>query len=115
MAGPRDRTDEAALWRRWRSASALVDAGVEPDALLLAAYAEDRLPDEAADAIENWLAVHPDMVSDVLAGRRTARTESPAPSPPVWGRASALVPAGERQVTRFRRPAGRRVTSLWPR
>src|SRR5258708_25953181 len=111
MAGPRDRTDEAALWRRWRSASALVDAGVEPDALLLAAYAEDRLPDEAADAIENWLAVHPDMVSDVLAARRTARTESPAPSPAVVARAAALVAAGDAQVLTFRRPAGRGMTS----
>src|SRR6266849_305 len=34
MAGPRDRTDEAALWRGWRSASASVDAaGAEADAL----------------------------------------------------------------------------------
>src|SRR5258708_17059218 len=98
MAGPRDRTDEAALWRRWRSASALVDAGVEPDALLLAAYAEDRLPDEAADAIENWLAVHPDMVSDVLAARRTARTESPAPSRAVVPPPAPPVPPADPQA-----------------
>jgi hypothetical protein len=118
MAEPTDRTDEAALWRRWRSAAVSVDAaGVAPDASLLAAYAEDSLPEKAVEAIENWLAVHPEMVSDILAARRAARTESPAPSPAVVARAIALVAAGDAQVLAFRRPAGRRASwravALW--
>jgi len=106
MAGPRDRTDEAALWRGWRSASASVDAaGAEPDALLLAAYAEDRLPEQAVEAIENWLAAHPEGVADA--------------SPAVVARAAALVAEGDAQVLPFRRPrpvgrmASWRAAALW--
>jgi len=120
MAGPRDRTDEAALWRGWRSASASVDAaGAEPDALLLAAYAEDRLPEQAAEAIENWLAAHPEGVADVLAARRAAHTETLAASPAVVARAAALVAEGDAQVLPFRRPrpvgrmASWRAAALW--
>jgi len=118
MAGPRDRTDEAALWRRWCSASASVDVtGAEPDALLLAAYAEDRLPEQAAEALENWLAAHSEIVPDVLAARCAALAESPAASPTVVARAAALVAAGGAQVLPFRRPTSRmaswRTAALW--
>jgi hypothetical protein len=118
MAGPSDRTDEAALWRRWRSASALVNAaGAEPNALLLAAYAENRLAEEAAEAIENWLADHPETVSEVLAARAMQRAEIPVASPVVMARAMALVAAGNAQVLAFRRPAGRvaswRSAAMW--
>jgi hypothetical protein len=118
MAGPGDRMDEAALWRRWRSASALVNAaGAEPDALLLAAYAENRLPEQAAEAVEDWLADHPETASDVLAARRVAHAETPAASPAVMARAASLVAAGEAQVVTFRRPPSRmaswRAAAMW--
>src|SRR5260370_36795949 len=113
MAGPRDRTDEAALWRRWRSASASVDAaGAEPDALLLAAYAEDRLPEQAAEAIEYWLAAHPEGVADVLAARRAVRAESLAAPPPVVSRAASPFASGYARVLPFLGPSVSR--GCWP-
>jgi len=118
MAGPSDRTDEAALWRRWRSASAS-DAAVafEPDALLLAEYAEARLPEAMSETVEDWLAAHPEIISDVLAARRAARGGSPAVSDAVIARATALVAAGDAQILAFPSPAGRRpslrTAALW--
>jgi hypothetical protein len=110
MAGPNDRTDEAALWRRWRSAAASgAAAAVEPDALLLAAYAEDRLPEAASGTIEEWLATHPETVSDILAARRAARAEGLAASDAVIAAATALVVAGDAQVLTFPPPAARRA------
>ena len=118
MAGPKDRTEEAALWRRWRSASASVDAaGTAPDALLLAAYAENRLPEAVSEAIENWLVAHPETMSDVLAARLAARSEHPSASAAMVARAEALVGAGDAQILTFQRPAGRRASwraaALW--
>lgn len=118
MAGPKDRTDEAALWRRWRSASASVEAaGTAPDAMMLAAYAENRLPEAVAETIEDWLVTQPEAVSDVLAARRAAHSESPAASPAVVARAAALVAAGDAQILTFGQPAGRRASwraaALW--
>lgn len=118
MAAPKDRTDEAALWRRWRLASASVDAsGTAPDAMTLAAYAEDRLPEAATETIENWLVAQPEAVSDILAARRAARSESPAASPAVIALAAALVAAGDAQILAFQQPAGRRASwrtaALW--
>jgi anti-sigma factor RsiW len=118
MAGPSDRTDEAALWRRWRSASAAGEAAaVEPDALLLAAYADGRLPEAASGTVEDWLAAHPEIVSDVLAARGAARGEEPAASDAVITRATTLVVAGDAQLLTFPQPAGRRASwrtaALW--
>lgn len=107
MAGPRDRTDEAALWRRWRSAAASGSAeAAEPDALLLAAYAENRLP---AEAVEDWLAANPDGATDILAARRAAHEPLPEASPAVAVRAMALVSDGDAQILAFRRPVRRPV------
>src|SRR6185437_8141385 len=116
MAGPDDRTDEAALWRRWRSAFASGAAHpVEPDALLLAEYAEGRLAEEASRTIEDWLAAHPETVSDILAARRAARGGNPAAADAVIARAAALVAVGDAQILTF--PAGRRASlrtaALW--
>ena len=57
MAGPQDGTEDAVLWRRWRSAAGQ-HAPVEPDPLLLAAYAENRLDPAGTDLVEEWLAAH---------------------------------------------------------
>jgi hypothetical protein len=116
MAGPNELTLEAALWRRWRAA-AVDAAGAEPDAVLLAAYAENRLPEQAAEAIENWLATHPETVSDVLAARGVARAEAVTASAAVTARAAALVVAGDAQVLAFRKPSPRvgswRTAAMW--
>src|SRR5690348_16603 len=111
MAGPRDRTDEAALWRRWRSASASAEmTSAAPDALLLAAYADRRLPEEAADAVEDWLAAHPEAMSDILAARRAGGGENPPPPEALVARAAALVAAGGAQILTFPQAARRRAT-----
>jgi hypothetical protein len=118
MAVPNDRTDEAALWRRWRSASAsAASIAFEPDAVLLAAYAEDRLPEAMRETIENWLAAHPEIVSDILAARRAARAEGSAASEALIARAAALVSAGDAQILTFPQSTGRwaswRTAALW--
>jgi hypothetical protein len=116
MAGPNDRTDEAALWRRWRSAAASGEAvAAAPDALLLAAYAEDRLPEAASEAIEDWLAADLESISDVLAARRAAHGENAAASDAMIARASALVAAGDAQILTFpqARLASWRTAAIW--
>ncbi len=78
--------NEAALWRRWRDGQAEAGkAAAEPDALILAAYAEHRLgrrgtdpeTDPAIAAVEAWLVDNPDALDDILAARSTA--DPPAP------------------------------------
>src|SRR5690348_5273751 len=111
MAGPSDRTDQAALWRRWRSASALGAAdAVDPDALLLAEYAEGRLAEAVSGTIEDWLAARPETMSDILAARRAARGDIPVASDAVIARATALVTAGDAQIVTFPQPAAHRAS-----
>ena len=113
MTEPQDRTEDAALWRRWRSAAAPVDA-VEPDPLLLAAYVENRLDPAEADLVEEWLVAHPALLEDVLAARRAAQTALPESPPAVVARATALLHHGDAQVLAFRRPVRRwREAAAW--
>lgn len=110
MPGPLDRQDDAAVWRRWRSATAMGAAPAEPDALLLAAYAEGRLTEEAAETIEDWLAASPAAADDVLAARRGAEVVA---SEAIIARAAGLVGAGA-EVLPFRRPRQSwRVAASW--
>jgi hypothetical protein len=68
MAAFGDDREDRALWRRWRDTTDST-AAAEPDALALAAYAEGRLGEVAAEAVEFWLAEHPESVSDIVAAR----------------------------------------------
>lgn len=63
-AGSTDRR----LWQRWRALGGTPWAA-EPDALSLAAYAEGRLSEAEAEAVEAWLAVAPDGLDDIVAAR----------------------------------------------
>lgn len=63
-AGSTDRR----LWQRWRAVGGKPWAA-EPDALSLAAYAEGRLSEAEAEAIETWLAVTPEGLDDIVAAR----------------------------------------------
>lgn len=107
MAGPLDKSDEAALWRRWRVAGATgpaVPAAADP--LLLAAYAEDRLSPTAAEAVEEWLAADPLAAEDIIAARRALAVPLPEASTAVIGRAAALVGVADGvSVLAFRRPS----------
>lgn len=113
MAGPKDRAEEAALWERWRLAAAPGDAGaMEPDALLLAAYVEDRLTPQSAEAVETWLASHPDSVVDIRAARDATRGALPDAPASIMARAAALIDAGRPQVLPFR-PSTPRRAATW--
>lgn len=105
MGGPMDSADEAGLWRCWRLAAGEESAAAaEPDALLLAAYAENRLAPAAAEAVEDWLAANPQIVQDILAARRVAKASLPVAPEAVVARAAALVAAEGAKVLAFRPP-----------
>jgi hypothetical protein len=114
--GPMDRTEEAALWRRWRASTLpSASAAAEPDPSLLAAYAENRLSPAAAEAVEECLADHPEAIGDIIAARQAAETAAPAA---MIARATALIAAAEGAVVAFRakaqvRTASWRVAIAW--
>jgi anti-sigma factor RsiW len=56
------------LWRRWQALGDAPRAG-EPDALSLAAYAEGRLSETEAEAVEAWLAAEPEALDDIIVAR----------------------------------------------
>ncbi|MGH6968696.1 MAG: hypothetical protein ACREEL_08160 [Stellaceae bacterium] len=109
MTGPEDMTsaESAALWRRFRALDRTLRNKAADDVgtvLNLAAYAEGRLDEAAAETVEAWLAAHPEALDDVAAARGPGDAVA---SQRVIDRAAALVagdPAGA-QVVRFRRPA----------
>src|SRR5690348_9844319 len=84
------------LWRRARaSGEAARAAGEMPDALLLAAYAEDRLDGDERAEIEALLAGDPVLAEDAAAARALAEAPpaaSEAELARIIARASALVP-----------------------
>lgn len=103
MTGPGDMksAETAGLWRRFRG----LDRSVEPappEALELAAYAEGRLDETAAQRIEAWLLAHPAALDDIIAARDGRAALA---SDAVIERAIALVPADPAgaQVIPFRR------------
>jgi hypothetical protein len=108
MTEPMDRAEENALWRRWRAATvnAAGAAAPAPDPLLLAAYAEHRLGEAAAEEVEAWLALHPEAIEDVNGAELTnASAVAEQASPAVLARAMALVAERDPKVVPFRRPA----------
>jgi len=114
MTKPEDqpRAEDAALWRRFRA----LDGEFAPDsktladeALTLAAYAEGRLGGRAAEAVEAWLAAHPEAIGDLAVARQASPSPVEAP-PAMLSRAMALV-AGDTVVMPFRRPAA--ASTAW--
>jgi hypothetical protein len=106
MKEPMDKAEETALWRQWRRA--MVDAAGEaapaPDPLLLAAYAEHRLSETAAEEVEAWLALNPEALADVLVAQDSNVVQaSIQPSKAALVRAMGLVPARQAKVVPFRR------------
>ena len=93
MSEPRDMesAELATLWRRFHALDrsgrnqAMDDADL---ALDLAAYADGRLSEAAAEPIETWLAVHPEALDDVSAARSTGDATVPQR---VIDRAASLV------------------------
>lgn len=97
MSGGKEFNDSA-LWRRWREGQEVARGNppAEPDALILAAYAENRLgrpgidpeDDPAVAEVEAWLAEWPAALDDVAAAR--SPSTDPA-SEAVVARAQSLV------------------------
>ncbi len=102
MAALGDDREDRALWRRWRDTTDLTAA--EPDALALAAYAEGRLDEAAAEAVELWLAEHPESIGDIVAARAIGQRPPRLVFNNIVAHASELVPGSE-NVVAFRRPA----------
>jgi len=108
-----DGAEQRRLWRLWRALPAR-DAA-PPDALMLAAYAEGRLDEEAAETVENWLAADLDRLADVEAARALALAPALSAEGRLVARASALVDPATGKVVSFRRPqpAGWRSALAW--
>jgi len=102
--------EQAALWRRWRQAAeGTADA---PDPMLLAAWAERRLDEAAAEAVEAWLALHPEALEDLLAARNSIAAVEPSAA--ALARGAALVAERDPKVIPFRRKASFwRVAATW--
>ncbi|HXS39334.1 MAG TPA: hypothetical protein VN766_04060 [Stellaceae bacterium] len=83
-AGDEDRE----LWRRWR---ALGEVAPAPDAMELAAYAEQRLGESEAASVEDWLATNPTAWSELAAARGAAEREGAPVDAALIARACALV------------------------
>jgi hypothetical protein len=115
MTEPMDRAEENALWRHWRTArvNAAGEAVPAPDPLLLAAYAERRLSEAAAEDVEAWLALHPEAIEDVLAAADSNVDEAGSqPSAAALARAMALFTDLDPKVLPFRR-AVRPTQPMW--
>jgi len=114
MSGPEDMksAEQAALWRRFRALDRTVrdQAADDADATHdLAAYADGRLSDAAAEAVEAWLAAHPEALDDLTVARRAGDTVAPQR---IVDRAAALVSGDstDGRVVPLRRPA---ITYSW--
>src|SRR5215469_13672514 len=109
MSGPEDMksAEQAALWRRFRALDRTVrdqaadDAGATHD---LAAYADGRLSETAAEAVEAWLTAHPEALDDLIAVRNAGDAVA---SQRIVDRATALVSGDstDGRIVPFRRPA----------
>jgi hypothetical protein len=95
--------EERGLWRRWRAFSKA--EAPAPDALTLAAYAESRLDEAAAELVENWLAAYPEALADIAAARALSREHPYRADDAIIARASALVASNSGTVVPFRRTA----------
>ncbi len=100
---------DRALVARWRDATT---APVPPDALTLAAYAEGRLGETEAEAVEAALATDPALLETLLALRAPAETETASAT--LIHSAQALVRA-EAVVVPFpaRKPVAARPVTAW--
>lgn len=103
---------DKALAARWRAAAAAASASEIPDALTLAAYAEGRLDETEAEAVEAALAADPELLDTLLALRTLPEPE--AASAELIRAAQALVRA-EPVVVPFhsRKPAPMRPVRAW--
>src|SRR5437660_1150603 len=96
---------ERLMWQRWRAGAN--ETSAVPDALQLAAYAEGRLDEPDAEAVESFLAIYPDTLHEIVLARAAIETPTIGASDDVIAKACALVRAQSTSETvlPFRRPA----------
>src|SRR5665213_357454 len=105
MAGPEERAEDLSLLRRWRLLARQAGTlGEAETALLLARYADGRLDEAGAEAIEAWLVDHPEAIGDIIAARSADEGAVPAATEAMVARAAALIAASDGNLVRF--PAG---------
>jgi len=104
MADKGVEAQDRRLWQRWRALGEKSRVA-EPDAMLLAAYAEGRLTEAGAEAVEAWLAATPEALSDLVAARSTSHHLA---EERILDKASDLVPG---RTT----PAGAEILPFRPR
>jgi hypothetical protein len=92
-AGSQDRR----LWQRWQALGEKSRVA-EPDAMLLAAYAEGRLGETEAETVEAWLATTPEALSDMIAARSTYQRPPRVVYEHILGKAGDLVPGAATPV-----------------
>lgn len=85
-----DDTDRQ-LWQRY---VATAEQAFQPDALMLAAYADRTLDQTETELVEAWLARNPDQISWIIEARRA--NQDPAPLQTIR-RARSLVSATARR------------------
>lgn len=108
-AGFKDRR----LWQRWKALDGKPRAA-EPDALLLAAYAEGRLSESESEAVEAWLAVAPEALDDIVAARALEQRPPQLTYQHILTNACDLVSgATEAPATAAILPFRRRVPAQW--
>jgi hypothetical protein len=98
MANKGAGAQERRLWQRWKALGGKPRVA-EPDALLLAAYAEGRLSEVEAEAVEAWLAAAPEALGDILAARTVGHRPPRAIYEHVLRNACDLVPGEAAPVT----------------
>jgi len=104
------QAEQAALWRRWRQQAE--GATEAPDAMLLAAWAEHRLDEAAAEKVEAWLALNPKALEDALAVRSVAAPVEASAA--AIARGSALVTERDPKIVPFRgRAPAWRTAATW--
>ena len=84
-------SQERRLWQRWQALGEKSRVA-EPDAMLLAAYAEGRLDEAEAETVETWLAATPEALSDIVAARSTYQRPPRLVYEHILDKASDLVP-----------------------
>src|SRR5665213_3904124 len=96
MAGPEERAEDLSLLRRWRLLARQAGTlGEAETALLLASYADGRLDEAGAEAIEAWLVDHPEAIGDLIAARSADEGAALAASEAMVARAAALIAASD--------------------
>jgi hypothetical protein len=100
MTEPWDKSAQSRIL--WRLAAGDGAAAAEPDALLLAGYAEGRLDAAAREEAEALLAAHPELAEDVALATAPA-AEAEADLARIVARACALVPGTGAEIVPFRR------------